>query len=187
MVSIANLWLPILLAAVAVFVVSSIIHMLFTYHRSNFSAIENEDDFGEAVRPLNIKPGEYMFPFAGSPKAMGSEEFQQKLAQGPVGMMTIMPNGPWAMGKSLASWFVYSLIVGFFVAYVAVQALPQGADYLAVMRMTGATAFVGYALALIQNSIWYFRAWSTTLKFMFDGLVYALLTGGMFGWLWPVA
>jgi len=45
--------------------------------------------------------------------------------------------------------------------------------------------FGGYALALLQNSIWYKRAWNFTLKSMADGLVYALLTAGTFGWLWP--
>jgi hypothetical protein len=51
--------------------------------------------------------------------------------------------------------------------------------------LTGTVAFAGYALALPQHSIWYKRGWGFTLKTMFDGLVYALLTAGVFGWLWP--
>jgi hypothetical protein len=35
------------------------------------------------------------------------------------------------------------------------------------------------------DSIWFFRHWSTSLKNVFDGLIYALLTGGVYGWLWP--
>jgi len=31
----------------------------------------------------------------------------------------------------------------------------------------------------------YKRNWGTTLKSVFDGLVYALFTAGAFGWLWP--
>ena len=58
-------------------------------------------------------------------------------------------------------------------------------DYLAVFRFAGCAAFLGYAMALLQNSIWYKRKWSATLKSMFDGLIYALLTAGTFGWLWP--
>ncbi|MBW2258413.1 MAG: hypothetical protein JRI25_27990 [Deltaproteobacteria bacterium] len=76
-------------------------------------------------------------------------------------------------------------LLGIFAAYVAGRALEPGAHYLAVFRFAGCMAFVGYALALWQNSIWYKRAWSTTLKSSFDGLVYALLTAGTFGWLWP--
>ena len=187
MVSIFSLWLPILLSAVAVFVVSSIIHMLLTYHRSNMAQIPDEQAFRDAMRPLNVPPGEYMLPFAGSPKAMETEEFKKKLAEGPVGMLTILPNEPWPMGKSLMYWFIYSLVIGLFAAYIATRSLPAGAEYLAVMQIVGASAFGGYALGLIQNSIWYFRAWSTTFKFVFDGLVYAALTGGIFGWLWPAA
>lgn len=185
MVSLFSLWLPILLSAIAVFLASSIIHMVFTYHRSNFSKLPDEETFRDSVRPLNISPGEYMYPYAGSPKAMESEEYQSKMNQGPVGMMTVMPNGPYAMGKNLMMWFLYSLLVGVFVAYICSISLAVGSDYLKVMQIAGVSAFSGYALALLQNSVWWARAWSTTFKFMFDGLVYALLTGGIFGWLWP--
>jgi hypothetical protein len=34
-------------------------------------------------------------------------------------------------------------------------------------------------------SIWYSRAWINTIKSTIDGLIYALLTAGTFGWLWP--
>ena len=91
------------------------------------------------------------------------------------------------MGSSLAQWFVYCLIVGVFAAYITGRALEPGAHYLSVFRFAGATAFVGYSLALMQNSIWYKKNWSTTLKSMFDGLIYALFTAGVFGWLWPAA
>ena len=100
-------------------------------------------------------------------------------------MMTVLPNGAPAMGKSLALWFVYCCVVGLFAAYVAGRALPVGAHYRAVFRFAGVTAFVGYALALWQNTIWFKRAWTTTLKSTIDGLVYGLLTAGVFGWLWP--
>jgi len=70
-------------------------------------------------------------------------------------------------------------------AYIAGRALEPGAHYLSVFRFAGATAFFGYAFALMQQSIWYKRAWGTTFKSTFDGLIYALLTAGTFGWLWP--
>jgi hypothetical protein len=89
------------------------------------------------------------------------------------------------MGKQLASWFLYSILVGVFAGYVAGIVLGPGAPYLTVFRTTGTVAFAGYALGLWQNSIWYGKAWSITLKSTFDGLVYALLTAGAFGWLWP--
>jgi hypothetical protein len=68
---------------------------------------------------------------------------------------------------------------------VAGAALGPGRPYLQVFRLAGTVAFAGYSLALLQHSIWYHRKWSTTFLSMFDGLIYALLTGGTFGWLWP--
>jgi hypothetical protein len=78
-----------------------------------------------------------------------------------------------------------TLVVNVFAAYVTGRALGPGAEYLEVFRFVGATTFAGYALALWQNSIWYSKAWGTTLRSTVDGLVYALLSAGVFGWLWP--
>ena len=99
--------------------------------------------------------------------------------------MTVLPAGAPKMGGQLVQWFVYSVIVGVFAAYVASRAAGPNPEYLDVFRFTGATAFFCYAVAGWQASIWYKRAWNTTLKNTFDGLVYALLTAGAFGWLWP--
>ena len=140
----------------------------------------------EDLRKANIPPGDYSFPRAKDMKDMKSPGFMEKMKQGPVGMMTVMKSGSPNMGKELTLWFIYSLIVGIFAAYIAGNALPPGSHYLAVFRFAGATAFVGYSLALLQNSIWYKRNWRATLKSMFDGLFYALFTAGVFGWLWPV-
>jgi hypothetical protein len=89
------------------------------------------------------------------------------------------------MGKNLSLWFLYSVIVSVFAAYITGRAVGRGTDYLTVFRFAGTTAFMGYSLALLHESIWYLRPWLRTLKSVFDGLVYALLTAGMFGWLWP--
>ncbi len=185
MVSIPSLWLPIVLSAGLVFIVSSVIHMFLPYHRSDFGKVPAEDDVMDALRKFEIPPGEYVIPCPGSPEAMKSEAFQEKANKGPVAFMTVMPSGMPGMGKSLVQWFVYSIIVGVIAAYIAGRALGPGAEYLKVFQLAGCTAFVGYAVALWQNSIWYKRKWSTTLKNTFDGLVYSLLTGGAFGWLWP--
>lgn len=185
MVSVLSLWLPILLSAVLVFVVSSIIHMVLPYHHNDFKKVQDEDRVMDALRPFNIPPGEYVIPNAGGPAGMKTPEFQEKVTKGPVAFMTVLPSGMPTMGASLVQWFVYSIIVGVFAAYMSGRALGPGADYLAVFRFAATAAFLGYTLALWQNSIWYKRAWSTTLKSTFDGLVYAFVTAGAFGWLWP--
>lgn len=185
MVSIPALWLPILLSAVLVFIVSSILHMALPYHKSDFARVPREDDVMDALRPFDIPPGDYGLPLAGSSKEMSNPEFLEKMKRGPVLFMTVLPSGPPAMGASLAQWFLYSVVVGVFSAYVTGRAFGPGTEYLTVFRFTGTIAFAGYALALAQNSIWYKRKWSTTLKSAFDGLLYACVTGGAFGWLWP--
>ena len=108
-----------------------------------------------------------------------------KVNAGPNVIMTVMPTGPWSMGRNLSLWFLYLVVVGTFAGYVAGRALPPGTDYLQVFRFVGTTAFLAYSVALWQMSIWYHRAWSTTIKTTVDGLIYALLTAGTFGWLWP--
>ena len=187
MVPMTSLLIPILVAAVLVFVVSSIIHMMLKYHKNDFGQVPSEDAVMDALRPFNIPPGDYVVPCPGSSQAMKSPEFQEKMNKGPVAFMTVMPNGQVSMNSSLVQWFVYCILVGLFAAYITGRSLGPGADYLPVFRFAGTTAFAGYALALLQNSIWYKRAWSATLKSVFDGLLYALVTAGVFGWLWPAA
>jgi len=185
MVSIASLWLPIVLSAIFAFILSSVIHMFLTYHRSDVTGVPQEDQVMSALRGFNIPPGDYMIPHAEGMEGMKSPEFQEKLAKGPVAIVTVLPNGPFNMGKSLTQWFVYCLVVSVFAAYVTSRAVDPGEPYLAVFRFAGATAFAGYGLALFQNSIWWNRKWSATLKSVFDALLYALVTAGTFGWLWP--
>lgn len=185
MVPVLSLWIPILLAAVIVFVVSSIIHMVLPYHRKDYGKLPQEDEVMAALRAFSIPPGDYAIPCPQNPQEMKAPEFVEKLNAGPVAMMTVMPSGPPAMGKSLTQWFFYCVVMGAFAAYISGRALGPGADYLAVFRFSGAAAFAGYSLALLQDSIWFRRAWSTTLKSVFDGFIYALLTAGTFGWLWP--
>ncbi len=185
MVALTSLWAPILLGAVLVFVVSSIIHMALPYHRTDYGRVPSEDEVMEALRRFKIPPGDYFVPCPGSPDTMRSPEFQEKMRRGPVALMTMMESGVPTMSKQMLAWFVYSLVVGLFAGYVASRALLPGAEYLDVFRFTGTVAFVGYALALWQHTIWYKRSLATTVKSTFDGLVYALLTAGAFGWLWP--
>ena len=185
MVSLVALWLPILLSAVVVFILSSVFHMFLKYHNSDYKGLPGEDKVIDDLRKAGIPAGDYMFPYTCDSKERNSKEFQEKLKAGPSGIMTLFPSGTNFMGSSLAQWFVYCLIVGVFAAYITGRALEPGANYLSVFRFAGATAFVGYSLALMQNSIWYKKNWSATLKSMFDGLIYALFTAGVFGWLWP--
>ncbi len=184
MVPIPALWLPILLSAVAVFVVSAVIHMALRYHESDISPLPDEDKVLDALRENGVAPGNYFFPFA-TGKQFGDEAVIERFKKGPVGILNVLPAGPPAMGKNLLQWFVFSLLVSAAVAYVTGRTIAPGADYLAAFRVSGTVAFLAYAGALPLSSIWFGRKWSATAKHMLDGFVYGLLTAGMFGWLWP--
>lgn len=184
MTGLSALWLPILLSAVVVFVASSLIHMASPWHKTDYPKMANEDQVMDALRPLAIPPGDYFFPRPAGRDDMRSSAFAEKMKRGPVAVMTVMP-GYMSMGRNLSLWFVYILVISGFAAYVAGRAVPPGTVYLQVFRFVGATAFIGYAAALWQMSIWYHRAWMTTIKSTVDGLIYASLTAGVFGWLWP--
>ncbi|MFN0180980.1 MAG: hypothetical protein ACKVZ0_19415 [Gemmatimonadales bacterium] len=185
MVGVLSLWLPILLSAVAVFLVSSIAHMATKWHQDDFRKLPDEAAVAAALRPLAIPPGDYLLPCPGDSKEMASPAFQEKLVKGPVAMLTVLPNGPTPMGSNLAWWFVYTLVVGAVAGYLAGAALGPGAPYLSVFRFVGTTAFSGYSLALWQATIWFRKSIGTTIRGTIDGLIYALVTAGIFGWLWP--
>jgi hypothetical protein len=184
MVPLATLWLPILLSAVIVFVASSIMHMLLPYHKSDYRQLADEDKILAALRPAGLKRGLYIFPFC-THKDMKSPALIEKYKQGPVGHMTILPNGPPVMAKFLIQWFVFCVVIGSVVACLAASTLPAGAPYRFVFHTTAIAAFLGYGLGNLSNGIWKGQTWSATIKEVIDGLVYALLTAGMFGWLWP--
>ena len=183
--TIAALWLPILLSSVFVFVLSAILHMVLGYHNKDFKKLPDEDGVMDALRKFNIPPGDYAMPCAGSSAGMRNPDFKAKMDKGPVALMSFMKSGQPKMGKPLVLWFCYCVVVSVFAAYITSRAVGWGTPYLNVFRFAGCSAFMCYALALPHESIWFNRSWSTTIKSILDGLLYALVTGGVFGWLWP--
>jgi len=184
MITLTALWLPILLSAVFVFIASSVIHMVLPWHKNDFKQLPQEDQIRAALRPFAVPPGDYMVPMCRA-EEMRSPEYKAKLDEGPVQILTVLPNGQYNLGKFLFQWFVFLVVLSFFTAYVAAHSVPAGAGYRAVFRLVSAVSFLGYAGALWPQSIWYRKDWVVTLKSTVDGLLYALLTGGTFGWLWP--
>jgi hypothetical protein len=185
MISLAELWMPIALSAVAVFIASSIVHMVLKWHNADYRAMPDEDAARAALAQQNLSPGLYCIPRAADMKAMGSPEMIAKYREGPVAHIMVMPNGVPNMGKYLAIWFFYSVVVSVFVAYLTGHTVAAGSDYLAVFRVAGTAAFMTYGLSATVDSIWKGAPWATTIKHIFDGLLYGLVTAGVFGWLWP--
>lgn len=185
MVPIVSLLVPILVSAVIVFFASWLMHMLLPIHKSDFAKLPSEDEVADALRKFDIPPGDYLMPRPAGPQDMRTPEYRAKMMRGPIAVMTFMKPGPPNMGANLLQWFAYLLVIGVLVAYVTGRGVGPGAEYLRVFQLAGCTAFIAHSAAMWQDSIWYKRAWGTTLKYTFDGLIYGLLTAGTFGWLWP--
>ena len=182
-VLLTSLWQPIVVSAVLVFIASSIVWMVLPHHRSDWKRLPNEEAVRAALQ--GVAPGGYSFPYAAGAEDWKSPEWIAAVTKGPNGMLNVLPPGPPKMGKQLAIWFVYLLVISTFVAYLTGRVLPAGTDYLQVFRIAGTAAFLAYSSAHVANAIWMGHAWKRTLKDVLDGLAYALLTAGAFGWLWP--
>jgi hypothetical protein len=185
MVELTALWKPILVSVACVFVALVLIHALLGWHKADMVAIPNETQFMDAVRALNVPPGEYRFPYSNSTSEMRTPEWDARMQRGPVGIMTMHPNGGIDMGKMFGLWLVYSLVISMLAAYVTGRTRGVGATYLDVFRISGTVAFCCYVMAHWQNWIWWGRSTRYTITQSIDGIIFALVTAGCFGWLWP--
>ncbi|HYV51133.1 MAG TPA: hypothetical protein VE910_04460 [Dongiaceae bacterium] len=185
MVSIPALWLPIVLSAVLVFVVSSIVHMLLPYHRKDFLRLPDEDAVRAVLGRQSLGRGQYFMPFAPDMKAMKDPEMAKKFEEGPVAIVTVLKRGHMNMGPHLIKWFAFLLGMSFTVAYLLSRTLPPQTVFMQVFRVASTISWLGYAGALIWSGIWKGVPWSTVLKDVLDGLIFALVTGAAFAGFWP--
>ena len=185
MVGLSALWMPIVVSAVFVFIALSIIHGMLGWHTGDMTAVPGEATVMETLRGLNVQPGDYRFPHANTTAEMTTPEFEEKMKQGPVGIVSIWPSGGINMGKLFGLWFVYSLFIAVLAAYIAGRSRGPGAPYLEVFRVSGAVTFCCYVVAHWQNWIWWGKSTRFTVTHSLDGIIYALITGATFGWLWP--
>jgi hypothetical protein len=186
-VSVFQLWLPILLSAVGVFILAFLAHMVIPHHKGDWTKLPNEDGFLEAVRSGGVAAGQYMFPFCDM-KDFKDPEKKKRYEAGPHGIVVVWPGVP-NMVKNLVITFIFYLVVGFCVAYVAALAFRghPSVEYMQVFRVTGTVAILSYCLGGIPGSIWFGHSWRAQIMYIIDGVVYGLCTGGFFGWLWPTA
>ena len=140
MVGLSALWMPIVVSAVFVLIALLIIHGLVGWHKGDMTAVPGETKVMETLRGLNVQPGDYRFPHGNTVEEMTTPEFVEKMKQGPVGVMSIWPNGEINMGKLLGQWFIYSLLIAVLAAYVTGRTRAAGAPYLEVRRARSARA-----------------------------------------------
>jgi hypothetical protein len=184
MITWSQLVLPILLSGVAIFIASTLIHTVVRWHSPDYKKLSNEDEVTSAIRRGSPAAAQYNFPHCPESQK-SSPEMKAKFAAGPVGVMYLREAGEIRIGPFLLKWFVYLLVVAALVGYVAMITLGSGASYLNVFRVVSATAWLAFAWQGPGDSIWVGKPWGSTVKYLLDGLIYALLMAGVFGWLWP--
>jgi hypothetical protein len=185
MVTIASLWLAILLSAVFVWIASAIAWMVLPHHKSEYARLPDEEAARAVIGRQDPTPGQYGIPHMSSMEEMKQPQSRRKFEQGPVAFITVLPRRMPPMGRNMALSFLYYLTIGFIVAYLTTRTLTPGTHYLAVFRVAGTVAWLAYGTGVIQDAIWFGRPWSAVVKHLLDSLAYALLTAGVFGWLWP--
>ena len=182
-----SLWLPVVASTVAVFFVSSLLHMVLKYHRADYRKLPDENAVGEVMRKHPASPGVYVIPYCVDPGEMKKPEVIERYEAGPVALITVLRNGPPALGKNLVQWLALSFLISFTAAYVARHTLAPGAEGMLVLRITGAVAFAGYGFGYFQDSIWKGIPWANSVRGLADSLVYAVVTGVLFRVFWPGA
>ena len=183
-VSLGELWLPVLIAAVAVFVASSVVWMVLPYHKADIRFMDNEEGFKEAIKPLDLAPGLYMYPNCADAKDMKSESYKERFEAGPWGVITVYPGKP-NFGANLLKTFVMYLIISVFVAYMVSLAAPAGAEYMRVFRIAATAGIMAHCLGGIVNDIFLGKPTRFVVTSLLDGVIYALVTAGVFAAMWP--
>jgi hypothetical protein len=183
MAFLAQLWLPIVVSAVLVFVVGAVTHMLAPYRRTEWGHLPKQGAIQEALR--GAAPGLYVFPTPADPAERGKPEALQRWAEGPSGWLSLVHPGPINMGRNLGLSLLMNLFVSAMAGYVAVHALGAAPHYRPVFRLIGTVGFLAYGVGPIFEAIWFWRPWRSLLYLAIDALLYGLVMGGTFGWLWP--
>lgn len=184
----AQLWLPIVLSAVFVFVASALINMFLKFwHMPDYRGFANEEEVAAAIRKSGATPGAYMMPYCKGHEALKDPAMQEKFKLGPVAHVNIRPSGMMNMGSFLGQWFVFCLFVSVACAGLAWHALPAHPDSHVAFHTIGVAALLAYSFGEIPNAIWRAQPWSMTIKYFIDGVVYAIITAATFCWLWPAA
>jgi hypothetical protein len=187
MVSLASLWLPVVLGAVAVFFASSLVHMVLRWHNADYRKLPNEDEVRATVRKGAPAPGQYVVPHCLDMKQMQTPEMQQKFVDGPNALVRIHPSGAPTMGPMLGKWFALNLVVSFMIAYIAAHTLAAGTPPLQVLRVTASIGFLAYAVGSVSDGIWFYKPWPAVAKDLADALIYGFAGGAAFAFLWPAA
>jgi hypothetical protein len=183
-----HLWMPIVLSAVAVWIVSAIGWMAIGHHNKDMAKMPNEKGFVDALKSLGIGPGVYGFPDWAECKKAKTPEEKAKVMQGPMGILRVWR--PIGMGGNMVVTFVIHLVIGVFIAYLGWEALahgPAGPNFQKVFQVLGTAGILAYCFGGMCGNIWYQESRRAMVLNFIDGVIYGLVTGAIFAYFWPHA
>ena len=184
MSELAGLSIPILLSAIAVFVISLAGRLLIGHHKADWNELPEEGDTMEFLRKSGIKPGCYIFPLVHSKEHRTDELKEQRLEAGPWGTIHVWTSQG-NLGSRLLQTFTFHLVASFFIAYLGTLAIEPGAGFLKAFQVTGTAGILAYAFGGVPNAIWFSRHVRPAVLDVVDGICFGLITGVVFGLLWP--
>jgi hypothetical protein len=179
----ANLWLPIVLSAVAVFFASFLFWAVLPFHKKDYKVLPDEAAFTAYVRSSAIAPGSYAFPNCATANKK-DPEFIKKWKEGPAGMLNVWPT-TMSMGRNMVLTFLVYLVVGIVIAYLASLTVPPAAGFNSVLRIAGTAGVLAYTFSFIPSAIWFCQPRAMLVRNIIEGVIYGLITGLIFAALWP--
>ena len=179
-VSSLSLLLPTVLSAVALFFLSFLSWMVVQLHAADWRKLPHEDELREALRKSGINGGNFMFPGVEQPAEGRSPEFQQKVQQGPTGVLTVF--GSVNMARNLALTMLYFLVTSYCLGYLATLGIPRGAEFFTVFRFVATAGLLTHLSSILSHAIWFH---CRVVGHGVESIVYALTLGFIFGALWP--
>jgi len=183
-ISVLDLWLPIVLSTVAVFFASFIVWMVLPHHAADVKKLPDEQRFLDQLKAMEIPPGTYMWPNCGDKAEMKSEEFKRRFNEGPWGSMTVVGGEP-NFGLNLGLTMLFYLVVSVLVGYITSEARTPYDGFWEVFQVATTAAILAYCAGGIPNAIFFSKPKRFIITDFTDNLAYAVLTGAIFGWLWP--
>lgn len=181
-----ELWLPILVSSVVVFFASFLAWVVLPHHKPEIKKLEDEDGFLAMLKSADVPAGSYMFPMCTGGKEMKDPAYLKKLEEFPCGMLNVWQK-PRPMQVCLLGSFVTYLLIAVFVAYLAHFAFERGEAFMTIFRFTSAAAIAAHVLGTIPGGVWFGVQVRSMVTCAIDGIVFGLLTGLTFAWMWPGA
>ncbi|MBS0186489.1 MAG: hypothetical protein JSS51_00370 [Planctomycetes bacterium] len=185
----SQLWLPILISGVSVWIASFIAWMMIGHHRKDRDAIPGggEQAFMDTVTRMNIKPGNYGFPdFCQHDNLPRQERMAARKAlydRRPMGTLRVW--GEMNMGVNMLVTFLFYLVTSAMIGYLTWAAFGRGASAGKIVQVAGTAGILAYCFASFPHDIWFQKKRRAMMMDWLDGIVFGLITGAIFAWLWP--